>query len=165
MYRRFLIFAVTVLIPFVFAGCAGSASSGDGSARAFRANLGTATLYDFNQKTRAILNKYRFIVVRHESTTDLTFYETEWKSRYPFQDELDEGIEQARTRITIQATPRTRAAIGGDLNTVRFEAENQVFLRGTVDWRYVEMSDMLKAFLREVSDDLATEFRAGIRRY
>ncbi len=152
------------VVGFFAMGCAGS-SSMDGTPRAFRSNLGTATLYDFNQKTRAILAKYQFVVVRFESTTDLTFYETEWKPRYPFQDEIDQGIEEARTRITIQATPRTRAAMGSDLNTVRFEAENQVRFRNGMDWHFVEMSDMLKAYLREVADDLATEFRSNIRRY
>lgn len=147
-------------------GCSGSgAASGESAAHTFTANLGTATAYDFTLKTRQLLDRYQFRVVRYEATTDAIFFETEWKFRYPFEDEIQQGVEEARTRLTVTATPRVRATISSDLNSVRLEAENQVRYRNAVDWHYTEMSEMLKAYLREFSDKLATEFRAGIRRY
>jgi hypothetical protein len=117
------------------------------------------------QKTQQYLEREQFRVLRFESTTDATFFETDWKARYPFDDEIELGVEEARTRIIITATPRSRAAMGSDMNTVRMEAENQVRYKNALDWHYVEMSKMLKDYLQDFADRLSTEFRAGIRRY
>lgn len=165
LQRRSQEFILGILLTGFLYGCAGSASTEDSSAKSFTANLGTATVLDINQKARLLLERYQFQIVRYESTVDALYFETEWKPRYPFDDEIGQGIEETRTRIIIQATPRTRSALGSDLNTVRMEAENQVRLKNGVDWRYAEMSKMLRAYLRKFADDLSTEFRVGLRRY
>ncbi len=165
--RRIYPFTVCVMMLFVslhLCGCASSRSEDEVAAR-YTANLGTATLYDFSLKTRQILDRYQFQVVRYESTTDLTHFETGWKPRFPFSDEIERGIEEARTRIFIQASPRGRSAGASDLSVVRMEAENQVRLRGSQEWHHAPMSKMLREYLREFSDDLATELRTGLRRF
>lgn len=164
--RRFTVLIVFMVSLILVGGCSGSGRS-DREVRPdlYTANLGTATQLDFREKTRKMLDRYQFQVIRFEQTTDATFFETEWKLRYPFEDELQQSVEEARTRLIITATPRTRTPMGSDLHTVRFEAENQVRYRDARDWHYIQMSDMLKAYLKEFCDKLATEFRAGIRRY
>jgi hypothetical protein len=164
--RRTLLLPIAVWLVLAAGGCSGSAGSDkDVRPDLYTANLGTATQLDFREKTRKMLDRYQFQVIRYEQTTDATFFETEWKMRYPFEDELQQNVEEARTRLIITATPRTRAPMGSDLHTVRLEAENQVRYRDGRDWHYLQMSEMLKAYLKEFCDKLSTEFRSGIRTY
>lgn len=164
--RSTVLISIAVSLILVVGGCSGFGSSEkDVRPDFYTANLGTATQLDFREKTRKMLDRYQFQVVRFEQTTDATFFETEWKLRYPFEDELQQNVEEARTRLIITAMPRTRTPMGLDLHTVRLEAENQVRYRNGRDWHYLEMSEMLKAYLKEFCDKLSTEFRAGIRRY
>jgi hypothetical protein len=164
--RSTVLILIAISLMFVVGGCSAAGSSDrDVRPDLYTANLGTATQLDFREKTRRMLDRYQFQVIRFEQTTDATFFETEWKLRYPFEDELQQSVEEARTRLIITATPRTRTPMGSDLHTVRFEAENQVRYRDARDWHYIQMSDMLKAYLKEFCDKLSTEFRAGIRRY
>jgi hypothetical protein len=162
--KLMLILAVTILALSVN-GCSSSGAFDKSSAQTYTANLGTATHYDFRDKTRKMLDRFQFYILRYEQTTDATFFETDWKIRYPFEDEILDGIEEARTRLIITANPRTRVPIGPDLQTVRMEAENQIRYRHSADWHYKEMSPMLKGYLRDFADKLSTEFRTGIRQY
>lgn len=162
-----IILALTMLSLFVLLTLVACSGSGEASSRrglTYSANLGAATLYDINTKTRAVLDRYQFRIERIESSTDMLYIETEWKNRYPFDDEIEQGIDAALTRIIIQATPRTRS-VGGDLNTVRLQAENQVRYRHGVEWHIVPMSPMLISYLKKLTEDTTIELRTGIRKY
>ena len=166
MQKSLLITIIVVAGLTTLLGCASSSNTEAGAnVKAYTTNLGTATLYDINQKTSLILDRYQFQIIRFESSTDMTYYETEWKSRYPFEDEIDQGVQQARTRIIIQATPRARGALGADLSTVRLQVENQVRYRDGVEWHYAAVAGMLKSYIKELIDNLTTEFRTGIRKF
>jgi hypothetical protein len=157
----FFLGAVSMMVLW---GCAGTSGDGD-DVRMYNANLGAATLFDLNQKTRQMFDRYQFQLIRVETSTDMTYYETEWKPRRPFDDEAEQGIAEARTRIIIQATPRTRAVMGADMSTVKMIAENQVRFENSVEWQYGTITSMVRAYLKSFSDDLTMEFRTGMRRY
>ena len=91
------------------------------------------------------------------------YFESDWRYRGPFDDELELGIVDARTRLTINATPRTRG--GMDLYTVRMMAETQVRFEDVNEYVIVPMTDMLMEYLKTISDDLRLELMQGIRRY
>lgn len=95
----------------------------------------------------------------------MIYLETEWKSRYPFEDEIQQGVEEARTRMTLQAIPRTRVSGGSDLNVVRLFCENMVRLRDQTQWQRVPMSKSLMDYLEGFAEDLRMEFRTGIRKF
>ena len=154
------------LCIFFVAGCAGTSGAGDlGLPGHFQSDVGLATAFDLRDKTRRVLDKYQFEVLRFEQSADMIYYESQWKDRYPFQDELDQGIEGTRTRIIIQGKPRTRRKNQSDVFSVKFNAENQVRLRETNDWNYAVISPMAKTYLKQFSDDLETEYRSGLRRF
>lgn len=132
----------------------------------YSANLGTATSYDFKEKTQRLLMRYQYELVRFEETSDQIYYETEWKNRTPFDDELELGIVEGRTRFTINAHPRGRIGVGGaDLNVVRLFGENMVRYEGSDEWLRVPMSKMLRAYFNKFAEELKLEFRTGIRKF
>ncbi|MBI3005394.1 MAG: hypothetical protein HYY49_08250 [Ignavibacteriales bacterium] len=145
-------------------GCAGSDEASGRGTLIYSANLGTATLFDANAKSRTILERNQFRIQRVETSADMYYLETEWKNRGAFDDELEQGIEAGLTRIIIQATPRGRAA-SSDLHTVRLQAENQVRYLHTFEWRVAPMSNMLIAYLKKLSEDFVVEFRTGYRKF
>lgn len=158
---------VLILVCLLVTGWGCSSSRGNSSAsNTYTANVGTATAYDFKDKTQRLFTRYQFQVYRFQETADLIFIETEWKLRYPFEDELAHGIEEAKTRIVAEARPRSRMSSGGsELNRVSFYAENLVRFKQSHEWQPVALSDMLKSYLKEFADDLTTEFRTGIRKF
>lgn len=147
-------------------GC-GSQSADVSRSRAstFSADLGTATAYDFKDKTGRMLDRYQFQLFRFEETADIIYMETDWKARYPFEDELEEGIAEARTRLIIQARPRTRNPAGSDLHTVRLVAENRVRFQDSGEWQRIPMSKQLISYFKRFADELQTEFRTGFRKF
>lgn len=148
------------------AGCAGTSGAGDlGLPGHYQADVGLATAFDLRDKTRRVLDKYQFEVLRFDQNADMIYYETQWKDRYPFQDEVDQGIEGTRTRIIIQGKPRTRRKNQSDVFSVKFSAESQVRLKETSDWHYALISPMAKIYLKQLADDLETEYRSGLRRF
>jgi hypothetical protein len=155
-----------ILMP-IFVNCAGSSSGGSTLSHTYIANVGTATSFDVNEKTRRLIDKHHYVIFRHEQSQDMIYFETEWRDRAPFQDEQDNGIIQARTRFILEARPRIRAEVAGssDLNNVRLIFENMVLFESSPDWQYVPMTAMCKSYVRRIADDLNTDFRTGFRRF
>ncbi|MBM4168703.1 MAG: hypothetical protein FJ215_06050 [Ignavibacteria bacterium] len=153
-----------LLLNILVLGVSGCAGGGGRAGTIYSENLGTGTLYDINTKSQAILNRYQYRIERVESTTDLLYIETEWKNRYPFDDEIEQGVNAALTRIVIRATPRGRG-VGSDNNSIRFEGENKVRYQGGEEWHIVPMSPMLIAHFKDITDDLITDLRTGFRKF
>lgn len=164
---RIILLSVTLpTLALLSVGCGSRSADVSGSRTStYSADLGTATAYDFRDKTGRLLARYQFSVYRFEETTDLIYLETEWKNRYPFDDEIDQGIVEARTRLIIQARPRIQTPTGSDLNTVKLVAENLVRFQNSAQWQRVPMSKQLRAYLKRFVDELQTEFRTGFRKF
>lgn len=154
------------LLPF-FIGCAGSAS-GDKTepSNGFSTDVGTATEFDFYQKTRRILDRYQYEIIRQEESVDMLYVETRWNDRIPLEDEQAIEIVQARTRVIVQARPRTRGGTGSSrVYKVHFIAENEVLFINNDEWVRVPLTPQCRAYLAKFADDLQTEFRTGIRKF
>ncbi|MCI0693395.1 hypothetical protein L0337_15495 [candidate division KSB1 bacterium] len=166
MLKSIFSLGLCLLIPFLI-DCAGSSSGGSTPSHTYIANVGTATSFDVNEKTRRLIDKHQYVVFRYEQSQDMIYFETEWKERAPFQDEQDSGILQARTRFILEARPRIRVEVAGssDLNNVRLIFENMVLFESSPDWQYVPMTAMCKSYVRRIADDLNTDFRTGFRRF
>jgi hypothetical protein len=152
-------------------GCA--ASSGDKPASGskpgalkYTADLGTATTFDFQEKSQRALNKYQYVIERYEEYGNILYLETQWKDRQIFEDEQASGIIEAKSRIILEARPSTRSSGGvAKLNKVEFTAENLVMFENTQTWASVPMTPLCKAYFKRFADDLRAEFRTGFRRY
>lgn len=154
---------------FMAAGCAGSSSGNKAnipSPNNYTTEVGVATDFDFKEKTRRILDKYQYEIVRFEESSDMIYFETRWKDRYPFEDEDQLGISQARSRFILEARPRTRG-IRGSVKVFRITviAENEALYLGSEEWQHVPMTSSYKKYVKRFAEDLRSEFRSGIRRF
>ena len=155
----------TILTLVLFFGCSGTYQKKTNPTE-FNANVGTATAYDIKEKTRRLLMRYQYEIVREEHTYDQEYFESEWKNRRPFEDEIDLGIVAGRSRLTINAIPRTRTAItGSDLYVVRVYGENMVRFQGSDEWIRPTMTDMARKYFAKFAEDLRLELSTGIRKF
>jgi hypothetical protein len=157
------LFSCSILIFLV--ACAGSKSTTSNST--YDADVGTATSLDVKDKGTSFLDRQQYQVLRQEETTELIYMETHWRFRSPFEDEVELGVEEARTRIFLRATPRgmRQQGIFSDISSVKLTAENQVRYRGETTWRDAHITPKLRSYLRKLSDDLSIAFRTGIRKF
>ena len=160
-------FSTLLLLMYVFWGCSGTYTvKKESNPITFTAKVGTATAYDIEEKTRRLLDRYRYEIVRFEKTYDQIYFETQWRYRSPFEDEYEISVVDARTRIIINARPRTRTYVTGtDLYVIHVRGENQVRLEGSDAWINLPMTDMVMVYLSKFAENLEMEFRTGIRKY
>ena len=128
----------------------------------YRANLGTATETDIVTTVPRVLDRNNFTVYRQEVTMDGVYIETEWRERSLFDDEISEGIVEARSRIFINARPRTAQA--SSLQRVSMEIENHVRFDGSDDWDRSTITDQTNTYFRDIERSIRTDLASGIRR-
>lgn len=93
---------------------------------------------------------------------DGIYFESEWKERDLFDDEVSKGIVDARTRIIVFSRPRTAQA--STLQRVSLEIENHVKFEGVDDWDRSVITDDTEDYFTDIERVLRTEFSTGIRR-
>ena len=125
---------------------------------------GEGSMFIVNEKTLRILNRYSYETVRREESQQLVFYQTSWKYRNPFDDELAKGVIEARTRLTINARPRRSGTMAGasNLYVVQMVAENIVQMADTGKWTRMPNSEAYKAYIRGIAKALENELRMSI---
>ena len=160
-YSRRVVMLCTTLVW----GCATSgAGSAEMGAIPFRETVGNATAIDVERKTRQVLERYHYELVRTETTRYSMYFETHWRQRAPFEDEEALGISAARSRIIVRGRSRTRGAGGTTgLMVVEFTMENLVLDEDSGQWRQVVVTNMFRAYAKEIANRLKDEFTSGIR--
>ncbi len=149
---------ILLLITIIY-GCA--SMRGTGAATTYTQSIGNATEFDVKQKThRVLVERYSFDIVRFTESSDLIYFETDWRERLPLDDEIALGVEATRSRIIIEARPRTRTYF-----TVRFNAETMGRFTGSDTWEYIKVTNDLRAYMRDIARDLERELDSGIRLY
>ena len=125
---------------------------------------GEGSMFIVNEKTLRILNRYSYETVRREESQQLVYYQTSWKYRNPFDDELEKGVIEARTRLTVKARPRRTATMAGASNmyAVQVVAENMVQMADTGEWTRMPNSEAYKAYIRDIAKTLENELRMSI---
>jgi len=159
--------SISILSTLILGGCAGTYQSKKKSdLTTFNTKVGVATAIDIKEKTRRLLDRYHYQVVRFEETYDEIYIETQWSYRTPFEDEYNQGIVNTRTRFIIVTNPRTRSYAGGvDLHLVNVRGENQVRYVDSDNWVNSPISDMLMTYFNKFAEDLKTELSMGIRKF
>lgn len=158
-------FLLLILIQFSF-GCASGTSSRDSSTTLNR-SIGTATLRDLRESfQKIVLSKYHYEYEEQRETTTSIYYETRWQSRDPFPDEEQRGVEAVRTRVKIDARPRTRSGLEqSELYSVRFTGEQVVLIMGAEQWVNIRLSEEARAYFQTISRDMEVELQSGFRRF
>jgi len=157
--------SLSCFVLVFLAACSGSGGTTNNST--YDTDIGTATSLDVKEKGTLFLDRQQYQVLRQEETTELIYMETHWRFRSPFEDEIELGVEEARTRIFLRATPRGMRQQGlfSDISSVKLTAENQVRYRGETTWKDAHITPKLRSYLRKLSDDLSIVFRTGIRKF
>jgi hypothetical protein len=119
-------------------------------------NLGKASEFDIFNTIPRILRKYQYDVLHEYDTGSYQTIETEWKIRYPLEDEQEVGITDGKLRLFF----RMRKTMD-QLFYVRLEVQNMIKTPDTNDWFYAPMSDDLEYQIREMVEDLEQEFDEG----
>jgi len=148
-----------LFLAFILLGCS---SSERVTTNTHRANLGTATETDVLSTVPRLLDRYNYTIYREEATMDGIYFETEWKERDLFDDEVEQGITEARTRVIVSS--RSRTAQASSLQRVSLEIENHVKFEGESDWDRSIITDQTEDYFSDIERVFRTEFSTGIRR-
>ena len=133
-------------------------SCGASLARQNRADIGRATLRDIQVHVPEVLADHGYSINQRRETRTRIYYETSWLYRAPFDDEIERGVQQVRTRFIVQGRRG-----GSDFFDVEIRVENSV--RGILpsgDWSPLATSDF-EDHMRSVSDELMMNINAGVR--
>jgi hypothetical protein len=124
-----------------------------------RRDIGRATIRDIELHVPRILASHGYTVSRQRQTGIRIQYETSWLHRVPFEDETEKGVEEVRTRLTVEA--RKGAA---DFYDVQIRAENTV--RGvSLDGAWTPLAtNTFQEHLRALADDIVLHINSGVRR-
>jgi len=122
-------------------------------------DVGRASRFDVLDKVERILNLQGYTVQERRDTGSLIQLATSWTTRPPFDDEVEKGATEARTRVIVEARQQ-----GNDLFAVVLRAENSVLTEG-IDgtWKALPPTEMFRGHVRELSNALALEIDSGVR--
>ena len=137
----------------LLAGCGASLGG-----RQLRDDIGRATLRDIQLHVPEVLADHGYSINQTRQTVGRVYYETSWLYRAPFDDELERGVREVRTRFIVQGRRG-----GSDFYDVEIRVEN--FVRGTLpsgDWSPLATPDF-RDHMRSVSDELMMNINAGVR--
>ena len=156
-----------LLAAFVAVGLAGcvtsGASSNDGS---YRERLGTATPNDIIRETEnTLVSRYNYRFDRRVTTSEDLRFITQWNVHSPLDDEQQQGISQCRTRIIVNARPKSRAGTEVRTYTVIFRSEYEVQKGGSVEWVSAPMTPSRTEYIEEIASYLENQITSGVRTY
>ncbi len=155
--------AILVLATALAVGCASAGGGSTGlTSRHFQQDVGNATARDVERRTPRILERYHYVIVRHETSERRTYIETDWRTRTPFEDEVARGISSVRSRIIVRARQRGGAGSAA-LMVITFTMENLALYEDSGQWRQAVVTDMFRAYAKEIADRLEDEYTRGIR--
>ena len=164
--KRFFIILIVAFFLFGLLACS-STKTGKGKSNPvkYKKKLERVTRVDFLNKTRLILqNKYQYIFIRAEDNEGQQYIETDWKYRNPFDDEIDSGITEARSKVFLTAYPRSVSNNQG-LWIPTIEIVNEVKMGANSEWVELPISKEAQRYYDQITDDLNLEFRMGVRKF
>ncbi len=137
-------------------GCAGSGPGKSSSGtKSYSAQIGISYRAEiFGVTEHILLNKYRYQVSRQEESPRQIYFETAWKERSLFADEVEMRIMAAQTRIILRATARHIGQY-----KIHLYAENEFQYEESEGWHSGLMSKELKQYFDRIAGDLRHEFR------
>ncbi len=152
---------VRLVLPLA---CVSAAACASGAGPMFfQTNLGLATPYDVTRMAQKILNQYQYEIEIQEANLNNTTIQTRWHGRYPLDDEIDQGVVEAMTRIRITGRPRVRRGSPSEAHNIRFTAENMVRFADSNEWERGFMTPGFREYIEEIANELRTELQTGVR--
>ena len=165
MKKVIFYFFVSLLLIAIYS-CSGTKGGKDrANPVKYKKKIEKVTRIDFQNKSRSVLmNRHQFQFFRNEDSEGQQYIETDWRYRPPFEDELNSGIVEARSKIVLTAFPRNLTDPSA-LWVTNLEGLNEVRLEGSSAWVTLPMTVMAKKYFDKIADDLNIEFRMGVRAF
>lgn len=151
-----------VLALLAFSSCKISQDSAISQPNFYKERLGNASAQDVVTYTEKILIRHSYALDRRE-IDNVVYYETQWKERLPFADEVELGITSARNKIIITTRPYMRGETT-PLLTVEFTGITEVKFSNFIDWRKDEATTEATKYLSNISYELRNELISRLRR-
>lgn len=163
MYRLYVI--CCLLLPVLLLGCQGMQQTAQKGT--VQENMRGVTPKDVKAHTnKIIINEYQFQINRSEETNSSLYFETDWKTLQPTDDEKEAGITDVRMRIKIRTQKLRRGMDEYTVHNLRYTAELQgVTEDSNGDWVNIEITPNRDDFITEIYRDYETEFRSGVIEY
>ena len=123
--------------------------------------IGRATERDIVVLVPETLQRHGYLIYNNRRTPDMLYFETNWRSRAPFEDEAAQGADGARTRIIIRARKASELFFN-----LRIEAQNQVsgIPFTASQWSTIPATDLYKAYVGDLSSEIRLLVDSGSRR-
>lgn len=151
---------IAVAVP-VCSACAGARLSQS----SVQDRIGRATERDIVALVPEILQRHGYVIYNNRRSDDVLYFETNWRSRAPFEDEAAQGADGARTRIIIRARRASEFFF-----TLTLEAQNQVSgipfdseLAGS-PWSTIPATDLYREYVAALTLEIQLQVDSGNRR-
>ena len=119
-------------------------------------NTGKASDYDLQQTLPRYLRKYQFQIKQAYSSDNYSNIESEWKTRYPKEDEVEKGVREGRIKLIFRIRKTSDR-----LNYVQMDVKNQIKLEGSGNWLDSPMTKAVEQDIKDLLNDLKREFAEG----
>jgi hypothetical protein len=145
-----------------FAVVIGVTACGASGTRLYQKEVGLATRTDLERVATLNILRFHYEVAEHDSIPFLR-WETHWRPRRPFTDEIDLGITAAETRLMVMG--RARSESETTIYSTRVTVENRVRVAGGADWNPNVHTPLFVAYADSIVEEFRKEFaNIGIRR-
>lgn len=124
----------------------------------YRERTGQVTESDLFIRLPRALARHGYLLEQGRAYGRDLYFETQWKDRKAFPDEIDAGYEAARTQV------RFNARWDGRLYVLRIEVDNR-YLTPDGEWVHSRATEMFDAYAREIASEVRLEVASGMRRY
>ncbi|MCH8486690.1 MAG: hypothetical protein LAT75_07475 [Candidatus Cyclonatronum sp.] len=140
--------------------CAGSGQSGERE-YVYRSNIGNATELDMQRVIPRYISRINFIMYRDNITLEGTYFETEWRERAPFDDEIALGATQAQNMIVVSSRAPTGQVTSA--HRAQIEIYNQLFIEEQGGWVRHISTAQAEEYFRDIARNLSQELESGVR--
>lgn len=127
-------------------------------------DLGEATWTDLAAEVPDVLGRLGYQLARVDGPPQIRF-ETEWRPRQPFADEMADGIERTDTRVVLMGRPHRGVPTAAPIYSITLRVETRGQKPEDTGWRAVPMTAESATYARRIADRLEVELRAIVRRY
>ena len=148
-------YLLAMVVALQLSGCS-SSSDVSPTQTHFRTDLGRVTTPVMVKEVPLILNRYQFVLFRNEDRRTTWYFETEWKSRDPFEDEFELGFSQVHTQIIIDARS------SGAQWRAELRAYNRYRRALGAQWEEGPVTPMFREYMQRIAREMSREFATSI---
>lgn len=140
--------------------CTGSGQSGERE-YVYRSGIGNATEIDMQRVIPRYIARINFIMYRDNVTLEGTYFETEWRERALFDDEIALGATQARNMIVVSSRAPTGQVVSA--HRAQIEIYNQLYIEEQGGWVRHISTTQAEEYFRDITRNLSQELESGVR--